>query len=124
MKFKEQLSIAFTDRSYIIAWSLTLLALIAILVLAAVQIRPSDLQSQVRYTSFGITNFYTDKWYYELTFVAFAVFMFGFHSVASLRLYAARGRQFAVAFLWLTLATLAITGLTVFAILRVVSISQ
>jgi hypothetical protein len=97
---------------------------IVIIVLGFIYIHPSDLQLTVRYSSFGITNFFRDKWYYLISFVGFALLLLVMHTGISLRLLSAKGRTFALAFLWMSVAMLVITTVTIFALFKVVSLSQ
>jgi len=101
------------------------LGLILLLIFIGVfYIRPTDLQVPVRYSSFGITNFYREKWFYELNFILFGLLVGVFHSLIGLRFLEQRGRDFATAFQWLTVIVLIISLATVTTILRVVSLSQ
>ena len=124
MNFKESLSLALKDRAYVTAWAVGLGLLVLLLIIGVVYIRPTDLQVPVRYSSFGITNFYREKWFYELSFIVFGILVSVFHTLISLRLFEQRGRSFALAFQWLTVLILIVTLATVTTILRVVSLSQ
>ncbi len=121
---KESLLLALKDRSYMTVWLTGLAALLVLLVIGAFYIRRTDLQVPVRYSSFGITNFYREKWFYELNFMLFGVLVATFHSLIGLRLFTQRGRSFAIVFQWMTVLVLVMTLATVTTILRVVSLSQ
>lgn len=124
MNIKESLSLAIKDRTYMTVWLVGLGLLILLVIIGAFYIRPTDLQVPVRYSSFGITNFYREKWFYELNFIMFGVLIAVFHSLIGLRFFGQRGRSFAIAFQWLTVIILIIALATVTTILRVVSLSQ
>jgi hypothetical protein len=124
MNFKHTLSQALGDRAFFFVWLLAVILVIVIIILGATYIRPSDLQLPVRYSSFGITNFYRDKWYYLIGFVVFALVVIVMHTGISLRLLAAKGRAFAIGFLWMTVAMLLIATVTIYALFRVVTLSQ
>lgn len=124
MNIKDSLKLALADRGFIIALIGVGAATLLILLLGVFQIRPSELQVPVRYSSFGITNFYRDRWYYLLGFVAFALIIAVLHVLVSLRLYVSKGRELAVGFLWLSVIILLISSVFIYAILRVVSLSQ
>lgn len=124
MNIRQSLSTIFNDRGFFVLWLLMLVMVVVVIVIGAIYIRPSDLQVPVRYSSFGITNFYREKWYYLLGFMVFALMMAVFHTGISLRLLAAKGRPFAIVFLWLTITLLAVTAVTFLALFRVVSLSQ
>lgn len=98
--------------------------LVAIIVISIVYIRPSDLQVPVRYSAYGITNFYRDKWYYEIVLALFGFVMAGMHLAISVRLFQSKGREFTLAFLWLSVGLLAIATAMLLAIFQVASLSQ
>ena len=124
MNFKHTLTQALSDRAFFFVWLLMTLLVVVIIVLGATYIRPSDLQLPVRYSSFGITNFYRDKWYYLISFILFGLLVLVMHTGISLRLLSAKGRSFALAFLWMTVAMLLIASVTIYALFRVVTLSQ
>lgn len=118
--FKQALS----NRGFLIAWIVTLVVFLAIVVLCVVEIRPSDLQVPIRYSAFGITNIYRAQWYHELTFVGFAVLVTVLHSLVAVRLYNLKNPDVARAFLWLTSVVLAIAFFIFLAIFSVISIVE
>jgi len=124
MNIKHSLSIAIRDRSYMTVWMAGLGLILLLIFIGVFYIRPTDLQVPVRYSSFGITNFYREKWFYELNFILFGLLVGVFHSLIGLRFLEQRGRDFATAFQWLTVIVLIISLATVTTILRVVSLSQ
>lgn len=88
-------------------------------IVSAFNIRASELQVPVRYTSFGVTNFYTEQWFYQLVFPLFGVLILALHTAFSLQLYKKKGERFAVAFQWFTVVLLILVLSTVLAIFRV-----
>lgn len=111
------------DRSLTVLLSVFLLGCIVLLIYLAVVIRPSELQVVVHYTSFGATNFYRDKWYYLLTFSAFIILIATTHTLIAYRLLIAKGREFAVAFVWLGITVLVVAAALFYQILKVASLS-
>lgn len=107
------------NRSYVTPLVLGALLVVVLLIMAAVQIRFSELQVPVRYTSFGITNFYREQWLYQLAFPLFGVLLFVMHTLIGLKLYQKKGHDYAVAFQWLTVGLLLMTVVTVSAIFQV-----
>lgn len=107
------------NRSYATPLILGGLLVIILFLMGAFQIRVSELQVPVRYSSFGITNFYREQWFYQLSFMAFGLIVFLMHTLLGLKLYQKKGHDFAVAFQWLTVALLLITLVTVGAIFQV-----
>lgn len=121
MKLKEVFNEAVHDRPFLIVWIMLLVMALVFVVLAALRITPSDLQIPIRYSSFGVTNFYRDNWYYLLSFVAIGVVMFLTHSFLALKLYAMKGRGLALPFLWLGVGMFVVAYFIVFALFRVVA---
>lgn len=124
MNIKNSLSLALKDRGYMTVWAAVAGLVLILIIVGIIYIRPTDLQVPVRYSSFGITHFYREKWFYELNFIFFGILVAVFHSLIGLRLLEQRGRSFALAFQWLTVFVLIVTLATVITILRVVSLSQ
>ena len=58
-------------------------------------IRASELQVVVRYTGFGITNYYRDKWYYLLSFIAFIIVLLVIHYMMVFKMYRIKGQNMA-----------------------------
>jgi len=98
------------------------LCLITIIYLAFM-IHASELQVVVHYTSFGATNFYRDKWYYLLFFIAFVVILAVAHFVICLKLLEKRGREFALAFAWLSIIVVFIAASLFYQVLKIASLS-
>ena len=107
------------DRAYLTPLIIGGLLVVILLIMGASHIRISELQVAVRYSSFGITNFYREQWFYQLTFMAFGVSVYVLHTLVGLKLYQKKGQSFAVAFQWFTVALLAIAIVTVAAIFQV-----
>jgi len=82
-----------------------------------VSLRPSDLQIAVHYTAFGETTFYREKWYYLLSFIAFAVLVAIVHIVLAAKLYVEERRQLSIFFLWLSIFLLLIAWFLTHAVL-------
>lgn len=98
------------------------LCLITVIYLAFM-IHASELQVVVHYTSFGTTNFYRDKWYYLLSFVAFVIVLAVAHTVICLKLLQKRGRDFALAFAWLSILMVVIAVSLFYQVLKIASLS-
>lgn len=116
---KATLLTSLKNRAYLAPFVLGGLLVVALLLLGAGHIRYSELQVPVRYTSFGITNFYREQWFYQFAFLAFGVLVYVFHTLLGLKLQQKKGGDFGLAFQWLTVAILFMTLVTVAAIFRV-----
>jgi len=112
------------DRTFVVVLLIFAVLSIALAVATAAQISPSDLQLPIRYSSFGVTNFYRDKWYYLISFAAIGIVIFVLHTLIAARLYAQKSRQLAIAFVWLGIGLIITSYFTVFALFKVVSLSQ
>lgn len=72
----------------------------------ALSLHSSDLQLATRYTSFGETHFYRNKWYYLLSFVLFGVLYIIMHIGIMVKLYVSEMKPLAAAFGWLSFIVL------------------
>lgn len=111
------------DRSLLVVLGLFLFACIGILIYLGLSIHPSELQVVIHYTAFGTTNFYRDKWYYLLTFVALVVVMAAAHTMLVYRILQQKGRDLAVAFAWLGVILVVIIAATVYQVLKVAALT-
>lgn len=121
---KEQIFTTLKDRGFLGAFLVTALLFLAIIVLSAVFIRPSDIQVPLHYTAFGITNIYRSQWYYELAFPLFAALILVVNTLVAVRLYDKKSRQFGIAYQWLAAIVMAVALLITVAVFRVISIVQ
>ncbi|HYG84252.1 MAG TPA: hypothetical protein VD907_05230 [Verrucomicrobiae bacterium] len=112
------------DRAFLVVLVILFLLAVGYVVSIAFQIAPSDLQLPVRYSAFGLTNFYRDKWYYLIGFAALGLVILVAHLLIAMRLYIHKSRQLAVAFMWLGVAFIVTSYFTAFALFKVVSLSQ
>lgn len=110
---------AIKNRAYATPLVLGVLLVIILLIMGATHIRVSELQVPVRYSSFGMTNFYRERWFYQLAFMVFGIIVYVFHALISLKLHDKKDIRFAIAFQWLTVIVLIMTVITVAAIFQV-----
>lgn len=69
----------------------------------ALSLHTSDLQLATRYTSFGETHFYRNKWYYLLSFVMMGILYIIMHIGIIVKLYVSEMKPLATAFGWLSI---------------------
>ncbi len=100
-----------------------LLICLGVIVYLGFTIHASELQVVVHYTSFGQTNFYRDKWYYLLTFVAFVVILAVSHTLIVYRLLEKKGRQLALSFAWLSVLVILVAAPLFYQVLKIASLS-
>lgn len=89
--FKKRELIQFSrDRMAVSLLVAFLLTMVLLLVWSFLNIHISDVQLPVRYTGYGLTNIYRDRWYSLLSFGLFAVLVGGMNSYLIVRLHATR----------------------------------
>ena len=86
-------------------------------------LHPSDLQLAVRYTSYGETHIYRDKWYYLLSFVGFGVVFTVVHIGVMIKLHMNGLKELAYTIGWLSLAMIVLMFVYVRAVLGIAFLS-
>lgn len=89
----------------------------------AINLSPSDLQLATRYTSYGDTQFYRNKWYYLLSFVIFGLLFIVIHTGMIAKLVVSNMKQLAHALGWLSLVILLLTFTYTFYVLEIAYLS-
>lgn len=92
---------------------------IAYIIYVAFNLSPSDLQLATRYTSFGETQFYREKWWYLLSFVGFGLLFIVAHIGMLAKLYVIGLRPLAYAFAWLSLLVLVLMFVYTYSVLGI-----
>lgn len=124
MNIKSSIRHAISDRGFLTALIVNGLILLAIGILATLEIRPNELQVPIRNTVFGITYTYREQWYNELYFVAFALLVGVLNTLIATKLFSSKDRRYGIAFAWLTAALLMVCFLVLVAIFRVISVVE
>ncbi|HEX8389990.1 MAG TPA: hypothetical protein VF597_01050 [Candidatus Saccharimonadales bacterium] len=119
---KDTIKLAVQNRAFLIPLAAGVALLVILLALSTYNVRPTELQVPVRYSSYGITNFYREQWFYQLSFPIFGILIAVMHGLLSVRLYETKGPKFAVLFQWLTVVVLALSVVTVAAVLQVANL--
>ena len=109
----------FRDRTMVSLAVGLLLAGAAYSIFLLLSLEQSDLQVATRYTAFGDTHFYRNKWYYFLSFVFFAVTVIGLHTALAIKLYGRERRQLAIALLSFTLIIFTIAWIVTHSVLQI-----
>ncbi|MFI5212341.1 MAG: hypothetical protein ACHQTE_00055 [Candidatus Saccharimonadales bacterium] len=115
------LKLVLADRLITVLLAIFVLSCVAYCIYVGVSLHPNDLQIAVHYTAFGSTNFYRQKWYYLLSFIAFGIILAVVHSTLTVKLYVQQRRQIALVFIWLSLFMVIIAWLLTQSILKVAS---
>jgi hypothetical protein len=111
------------DRTLFVQSILIVVVGIVYLVYIGLSLAPTDLQIATRYTSFGGTQYYRNKWYYLLTFVLFGIVVVLSHLGLSVKLASREMRPLAVAFGWLSIIILGLLFFFTFSVLGVAYLS-
>lgn len=120
LKIKSLLS----DRKYLFALIGLGFALLVILIITLIYVRPGELRVPVRYSRFDSKNYSLEQWFYLLNFLIFGIVVFLGHLVISAKLYQERGREFALGFVYAGTVLLAVATVFFLAIFKIVSLSQ
>ena len=113
----------FSDRPFAIALAVLLVLTILFCLSMSLSLHVSDLQVVTHYTAFGSTNFYRDRWYYLITFVAFGLVTLGCYTAIACRLFVQKGRDLALAFLILGCVVLVVAWVFATQVMRLASFS-
>lgn len=109
----------FRDRTMTTLFVVLLLVTIGYVLYVALSLQPSDLQVATRYTAFGDTHFYRNKWYYLLTFIFFGIMVTTVHTALAVKLHARGQRSLSIALLAFTLLLLAVGWILTRSVLRI-----
>lgn len=96
------------DRATALLFSVMILSCLLAAIYFAFRIKVSEIQVVTHYTSYGGVNFYTDQWFYALSFVAFFMVVAVVHAAIGIKLYALKGRRFALCFCGFSLGIIAV----------------
>lgn len=124
MRIKVVAKHALKERFMIISWAAFMIISLIVQIIFAFQIQASDLNVKVRYTAFGVTNYYDDAWYYLLAFIGFGLFVMVFHTLIAAKLYDQRGAYFARLFILLSIVIVIIEYFIVSSVLEVSLLSR
>jgi hypothetical protein len=117
--FTTSLKTILADRLLTVLLVVFLLACIAYCIYVGVSLQPSDLQVAIHYTAYGETNFYREKWYYLLSFIAFGLIVAVMHSVLATKIYLQGRRPLAILFLGLSFLVILIAWFITWSVLKI-----
>lgn len=117
--FITALKLILADRLVTTLIILFVLACAAYCIYVGAALRPSDLQVAVRYSAFGATGFYREKWWYLLSFIMFGLILGVIHSILIIKLYVQERRQMAILFAWFSFFLLLIAWIITHSVLKV-----
>lgn len=99
----------FHDRAVAAVFIVLILLCVVSAVYFGIRIETSDIQVATHYTSYGGVNFYTDQWWYTVSFVLIFLMIAVLHTAIAMKLYALKSRQIILGFGFFSI------GLVVFA---------
>lgn len=108
------------DRPLLFLCGLLLAVGIAYAIFVALSLSPTELQIATRYTAFGGTQYYRNKWFYLIGFAVFGLMMTILHIGAVVKLAHREMRPLAIAFGWLGVLMM---GILLFITLSVLGIA-
>lgn len=111
------------DRTLIILIGLITVLGLLYSVFVALSVSPTELQVATRYTAFGGTQYYRNKWYYLLSFILFGLVMTFVHISLVMKLKSRNMRSLAVSMGWLAIILLFILFLVTRSVLGVAYLS-
>ncbi len=108
-----------------------MLSLIVLLILlsiiytisVAISLQPTEVQVATRYTVFGETHYYREKWYYLISFVLFGLMIAGLHTLLIIKLLLNDMRNFAIGFAWLSIIIITIAWVLSHSVLGIAFLS-
>ena len=89
------------DRYLLILVSTLFLLTIIFAITTSLSIQQSEIQLVSHYSSFGITHFYRDQWFYLISFVLSGIIFAILHIIVAIKLLVVKNRLFAIMFTWL-----------------------
>lgn len=122
MPTKEEFRQLISDRTLVIPLLIMLVLSIGLAVYAIFRLHISGVQLPIRYSDYGSTNTYRDKWYYLLSFPLLGLFIAVFHTFIAAKL-KAKNRELAVGFIVGSVAVLVFGAVVTAAVMYLVGIS-
>jgi len=119
---KRELLLFSQDRLAVTLLVLLALTSLLLVVITILSVRVSDVQVPVRYSGYGFTNLYRDKWYALLSFGIFPLLVFGVNGFLAVKLHATR-RGIAIGLLGISFVMLLIALIVSNAVFRLAAFS-
>lgn len=96
------------DRALMASWAVFAFLCLITTILLAFRIHPSELNTQIHYSAYGITHIYSNAWYYLLPMALFSATILVLHSAVAAKLYIAKSKYIARLFIWLSTAVVVV----------------
>jgi hypothetical protein len=121
--FKKREFLAFFQyRTTIVLFILMGLGALILIIMTLLNIRVSDVQIPVRYSGYGFTNLYRDKWYALLSFVIFPLLIICINGFLAIKLFENR-RELSIGLLAISLFIITLAIIVSNAVFRLAALS-
>lgn len=122
MNIKETVQHVTKDRALMASWFALVFISVLVTLVLVFRIHPSELNTQIRYTAFGVSHIYTNAWYYLIPVILFSFTVVVLHTLIAMKLFTEKNNYIARLFIWLSVAVVVIGAFISFAILGLASI--
>ena len=119
----ESIKLIIKDRQMVISLTMLFIVAIIFIVYVGLNVHPNELKVVTHYSAFGSTNFYRDKWYYLITFVLFGLVVVTAHTAIAGKLFVLKGRELALAFIWMSIVLLGIAVAIIYQVLKIAALA-
>lgn len=99
-KITNSLKLLIADRYLLVLLSSLVIMTIIFAISLGLSINPSERQLISHYSSFGVTHFYFEQWFYLFVFVFFGIISAIMHIIISVKLLVVKNRSIAIMFAW------------------------
>lgn len=110
------------DRAFMASLFALAILCAVITILFIFRIHPSELNTQVRYTAFGVTHIYSNAWYYLVPIVLFSLSVLVLHTLIAIKLFTEKDNYIARLFIWLSITVVIVGAFLGSAVLGLASI--
>lgn len=124
MNIKTALQEVTKDRVLMASWLVFALLSIATTIIFAFRIHPSELNTQIHYSAFGVIHIYSNAWYYLLPTVLFGVVILALHTVIATKLCLTKNNHIARLFVWLSVIVVIVAAFIASSVLGLASIQR
>lgn len=117
-KIINSIKILIKDRYLLVLLTSLLLMAVIFSIILAFSIKPSERQLIAHYSSYGVTHFYFEQWYYLFVFLFFGLISSLLHIIISIKLLVVKNRSIAIMVAWIGYGVIFFSWATVSKILE------
>lgn len=118
--FKDVVKKSFRDHTFIVLALVSFILALIATILIAIHIHVVGFQIYVHYTAYADQGFYSNQWYYLITFASFPFLIWIVNTLVAARIFYQKNKQFALVFQYLTIFILVISLFLSLALLQIV----